>query len=666
MGLFSHGYARTAFVLFILTASLTSLTLPVSLAMAQDSRSAHAEEFVSNCPPASQLLPGDTLAYMRIRDVTSLKTGFADSTLGKMLDDPAMRPFVSDTYQTTSQVLEELASEIGLSLDEMLAIPRGQVAMALLPGMPPEEEPEKKRGGDEAEETDEEVAQRMQRQRRNQNNFAGVFIIETGSDNDSQTTMRELLAKISELATKNQFVKSEQTIDDHSVTSWKRPRGDGPVVEWFDRDGVFVVGIGRRAAADVLERWNETDAPKNRKEAAERSQGTSDSAELAGGGNLSSNPNFGAVMTRSVSAEAETPQITFFVNPYAIAQKIIRQGGSSFFILPIVEELGAQKIRGFGGSVFRGGDIVETIVHVHVVIDPPRDGFFGVVRPEPTEPSPPNWVPADATNYLTSNWDIATATDNLSKIVNRFAGEGAFERFSEDQIKARLDVSLKDDLIANLTGRYVGVRRYQSPAAWNAIARCDALQVKDVEKASEMLDKIRTKLPAEDMRPETIGSTQVYFARPSRDLPETLRQPERSVMLLDDYLILSDSREIAEQIIKAHAGGAARLIDDQDYALMVSELGAKLAGEKPFFLTFNRDADNYRVLYDMAASPTFADSLMRRGERRPTAKKFAELLQRQKMPSFDELRQYFNVSGSFAYDEPDGLHFGTLNLRPLE
>jgi hypothetical protein len=666
MGLFSFGYARTAFALFILTASLANFALPVSLAMAQDGRDASATEgFVSECPPASRLLPGDTLAYMRIRDVTSLKTGFANSTLGKMLDDPAMQPFVSDTYQTVSEVLEEVASEIGLSLDELLAIPRGQVAMALVPGMPADEEPAK-RGADEAEETDEEVARRMQRQRRNQNNFAGVFIIETGTNNDSQAKMRELLNKISELATKNQFVQSEEAIGDHSLISWKRPRGDGPVVESFDRDGVFVIGIGRRTAADVLERWNETDAPKNRKEAAARSQNTSDSTELLGGGNLSSNPDFGAVMTRSVSAETETPQITFFVNPYAIAQKIIRRSGSSFFILPIVEELGAQKIRGFGGSVFRGGDIVETIVHVHVVIDPPRDGFFGVVRPEPTEPSPPVWVPADATNYLTSNWDIATATDNLSKIVSRFAGEGAFERFTEDQIKARLDVSLKDDLIANLTGRYVGVRRYQSPAAWNAIARCDALQVRDIEKARAMLDKIRTKLPAEDMRPETIGGTQVYFARRSQELPDTLRQPERSVMLLDDYLILSDSREIVEQIIKAHVGGTARLIDDQDYALMVSELGAKLAGEEPFLLTFNRDADNYRVLYDMAASPTFADSLMRRGERRPTAKKFADLLQRQKMPSFDDLRQYFNVSGSFAYDEPGGLHFGTMNLRPLE
>lgn len=640
-----------------------------SSAKGQESRtSIEIEPFVSACPPASRLLPGDTLAYLRIRDTNDLKVGFGRSSLGKMLDDPAMRPFVSDTYQTLSGILEELAAEIGLSLDEMLNIPQGQVALALIPGAPPEEEPSQPVGrgpNADEEETDEQIARRLQRQRRSQNGFSGVFMIETGEGNDSQATMRELLTRIGELATKNQFIRSEEKIGDHAVTAWKRPRGNGPVVEWFDREGVFVVGVGRRAAADVLERWNAIDAPKNRKEAAEKSNKTADTI-LASGGNLSSNPDFGAVMTGSVGAEAETPQITFFVNPYAIAQKIIRRSGSSFFILPIVEELGIEKIRGIGGSLFRGGDIVENVAHVHIVINPPRDGFFGVIRPEPVQPSPPDWVPADVTNYLTASGDVATAFDNLTTIVNRFAGEGAFERFTEERIKGRLDVSLRDDLIANLTGRYVGIRRYQPPAAWNANARLDALQVRDVEKARKLLDTIKTKLPAEDMRPENIGGIQVYFTRPDRRLPETLRTVQRSVMLMDDYLVVADSREIVEQVIKARGASTERLIDDSDYALMVSELGAKLSGEEPFLLSFNRDAESYRVFYEMAASPTLSGTLANRGENSPVARKFADLLNRQKLPPFDELKQYFNVSGSFGYDEPGGLHFGLMSLRPLE
>ncbi|MCM2369061.1 DUF3352 domain-containing protein [Aporhodopirellula aestuarii] len=632
---------------------------------------ANSESFDSNCPPASRLLPSDTYVYLRIRDTTDLKAGFSRSSLGKMLNDPAMRPFVSDTYETLSETLAEFASQIGLSLDELLAIPQGQIALGVVPGAPPEAEPTPapNRGPNQdagnPEETDEEIARRLQRQRRQQNSFAFVLIVETGEKNDSQATMRELLAEIGELSEKNQFVRGEEKIGEHTLTSWRRPRGRGQHLEWFERDGVFVIGVGRRAAADVLERWNESDEPRNRKEAAERARDT-DSQIVEISGNLSSNADFGVVMTRSVSAEAETPQITFFVHPYAIAQKIISRSGSAFFIMPIVDTLGAEKIRGIGGSIFRGGDLVENIIHVHVVIDPPRDGFFGVVRPEAVEPTPPNWVPADVTKYTTAQWDIATASDNLTKIVDRFAGEGSFDRFAEDRIKARLDVSLRDEVIPNLTGRYVGVQRYQLPAAWNALARLDALQVRDADKANELLKKVKTKLPASDMQRENIGGVEVYFMQNSRELPDTLRTPQRSIALIDDYLMLADSRELIEQVIKTRAGRNSSLIDDPDYALMISELGAKLEGEKPFLLNFARDADSYRVFYDMAASSTFSETLLRRGENNRVAKRFGDLLDRQQLPSFDELRKYFGVSGSFGYDESGGLHFGLMNLRPLE
>ncbi|EMI57379.1 DUF3352 domain-containing protein [Rhodopirellula sallentina] len=632
---------------------------------ARDQRGGQELEFESAVPPASRLLPSDTYAYVRIRNVADLKVGFARSSLGQMLDDPAMQPFVSDTYQTLSATLEEFASQIGLSLDELLSIPQGQVAIALVPGAPPEAEPAKpSRGPEEEPETDEEIARRLQRQRRQQNRFAVVLMVETGKDNTSSARMNELLEQIGELSQRNQFVSDTEKIGDHSLTTWRRARG-GQQTEWFQRDGMFVIGLGRRAAADVLERWNDSDAPRNRKEAAEEAKDT-DSKLVEISGNLSSNPDFGSVMTRSIGAEAETPQITFFVHPYAIAEKIISRSGSAFFIMPIVETLGADKIRGIGGSIFRGGEVIEGIIHAHIVINPPRDGFFGVIRPEEVDPTPPEWVPADATSYMTAQWDIATATDNLTQIVDRFAGEGSFDRFAEDRIQARLDISLKEEVIPNLTGRYVGVQRYQLPAAWNAVARLDALQVRDVEKARELLQRAKTKLPASDMRAENVGGAEVYFLANRRKLPNTLRTPERSVFLIDDYLVLADSRELVEQVLRARSGKTPRLIDDTDYELLLSELGAKLGGEKPFVLNFARDADSYRVLYNMAGSDEFAGTLSRRGENNPVIAKFADLLNRQKLPPFDELRKYFNVSGGFGYDEPGGLHFGLMTLRPLE
>ncbi|SMP52922.1 hypothetical protein SAMN06265222_10422 [Neorhodopirellula lusitana] len=625
----------------------------------------YAEEASLAPPPASRLLPADTLAYLRIRDVDDLKEGFQRSSLGQMFDDPAMQPFVSDTYEVMKQTFTELASELGLTLPELLAIPRGQVAAALLQGVPDDTDTNSEAENDD-ELTDDQIRRRLQRRQRQLNSFAGVFMIDTGNDFQSADTMFELLDQVGKLAERDNSIKQTEKIGDHELIRWVRSRGRTSKLEWFHRDGMFVIGIGNQSAAEVLRRWNATDAPKNRKEAATQSA----EDDVLTVGRLSGNADFAAVMTRCVGAEAETPQITFFVNPYAIAQRIIRRSSSSFFIMPIVEDLGISKIRGIGGSVFRGGELIESIIHLHVVIDAPRDGLFGVVRPQDVAPSPPSWIPAKLMSYSTAKWDIATSLDNLTKVVDRFAGEGGFNRFTEDRIQSRFDISLREDLIPNLTGRYVSMKRYQEPANWNSAARLDALQVTDPAKIETLIERVKAKLPPGELTTKKIAGTKVHFIksrpRPNRELPETIRRPERSVFLLDDYLILANSREIVDAILEAHSGTADGLAMDSDFALLASEVGAKLGSEKPFYFEFSRDAENYRVLYEMAASPKSARLIQERAEQNEKLAGFAELLQSNQLPPFDDLRRYFNVSGIFGYNEPGGLHFGIMSLRPLE
>lgn len=660
--------ARPLQLLFIGFGIAIALSASPSIGIAADP----IGEPSTSTPPASKLLPADTLAYLRIRNVTDVRGNFQTSTLGKMLDDPAMRPFVSDTFQTFSQWFDQSIEQVDLPLKALLDIPTGQFAVALIQAVPPTEEDQSDESKKtDSELTDEQIRQRMQRRQRQQNGFAGVVMIETGIDTDAEQTMRDLLAQVSVLAEQNKSVKTSETIGEHSLTRWVRSRGRSSVIEWFDRDGMFVVGIGNETAAEVLRRWNAIDAPKNRKDAANRKQAserdapTSDEAITMG--TLSGSFDFASVMTRCMGAEAETPQITFFVNPYAIAQRFIRRSGSAFFIQPIVEDLGIAKIRGIGGSVFRGGDLVENVIHVHALIDPPRDGFFGVVRPDDVDPQPPNWIPAEAGSYLTLQWDIATAFDNLTKIVERFAGEGAFDRFAEDQFKERLGVSLRDDLIENLTGRYVRFRRYQSPATWNSDARVDALQIIDVDKAKTMLDTIEKTLPSGEITSESVLGYTVFFLKDrSRFNSQMLRDPVRSIMLLDDYLLMADSREILEVLLRSHKGEIDRLSDDSDFALLASEMGVKLETENPFLLSFTRDSSSFRVLYEMAASPNSTAALARSSENNPAMQRFGELLGRQRLPAFENFEKYFNVSGAYAYSEPGGLHVGLLNLRPLD
>ena len=77
-------------------------------------------------------------------------------------------------------------------------------------------------------------------------------------------------------------------------------------MEFFERDGVVVFGIGYRTAQDVLEHWvGESDLPT-----------------------LADSANFANVMSRCVGAESTRPQLTFYFDPYHLAERIVMASGS--------------------------------------------------------------------------------------------------------------------------------------------------------------------------------------------------------------------------------------------------------------------------------------------------------------------------------------------------
>ncbi|MFG0266938.1 MAG: DUF3352 domain-containing protein [Rhodopirellula sp. JB055] len=620
-----------------------------------------ATEDTRTTVPAPKLLPSGTLAYLRVDNVSDIRADWGGSSLGKMLDDPKMRPFVSDIDKILSDLFDKVGKELGLTLDELRALPQGQLAIALLEGPPPEEKSDEKKADDEEEEDDAAIARRLRNKRRQQNSFAVAVMMDAGPNNQEMT---DLVNRLMDLAEKNRFIVQTEQIGSIELTRLVRQRGDGDVIEWFEQDGFYVFGAGRTIAQSIAKKLNAEGRDSSRSSGrSRRSDATSSDPETE---TLAQNADFIAVMSRSIGAEAEIPQITFFVNPYGIAKRIIARSGSAFFIAPIVQDLGIEKIRGIGGSLFRGGEIVESIGHMHVLIDPPRDGFFGVLRPEDVEVSPPDWVPADAASFTCVGWDIETAFENLGKIINRFAGEGSFEKNTEDEAKLRFDLSLKEEVFPLMTGRVVTIQRYQLPANWNSMARAIAIEVKDAKEAGKLLDKVKAKAPPQRMKPEVLRGKTAYFSEQRQFDQPGVRVPENSVMLLGNWLLFCDSREVLLQVLRAEAGEIDRLADDADYVLLTSELGAKLEGETPFLFQFNRDAESYRILYEMANSEETAQSVENRGGDNPIAGRVAELMRRDDWPEWEDLEKYFSVSGIFGYDEPGGIHIGSLNLRPID
>lgn len=620
------------------TRFLATLTLAATLAPATAPLAAQEKE--NNTPGAPRLLPEDTLAYLRLDNADDLRVDLANSSVGRMLNDPQLKPFASDVYRTAAELFDQFATAVDISLDELLAIPEGQVALALMPANISDRE-EELIAEEEDDDSPDAIRRRIARKRRQQNGFAGVFVVDAGNNVDD---LVGLVERLEEQILTGGFVRRTSKIEDTTIVHLLPPRQGPPEVEYFEKDGTVVFGIGHKTASKVLDQWLDR------------------SDELT----LADRADFSTVMTRCVGAEATRPQLTFFADPYNIVRRIVNRGGAAAFVWPIIEDLGIAKIRGIGGSAFRGGDVFDDISHLHVLIDPPRDGFFGVLRPETGDSTPPNWVPADVTSYTSIYWDFDTTFKNFVGILEKFNGPDAGTRLIQEPLQARLGVSIRDDIVANLSGRYVTLRWIEPPIKLNSQVQLHALQIKDKTEAKQTLAAIRDKFP-NGMQTETIGGYVVYTSRSGGgNLPQNFRQPQACLMLMDDWVVFADSRAFIERVTEAQRDARPRLQTVPEYELVSAELGGKLDGEDPFMVSFLRSSEYIRQVYELVKSPETRRFIRGAGEDNPVAAKISAMLERNQLPEFEELKKYFAPSGTFAYNEPSGIHLGSFTLRADE
>lgn len=620
-------------------ALLSALTAAVSAPLAVTTALAEEPE---EMPGAPHLLPQDTLAYIRLDSAEEFRGDLANSSIGRMLDDPKLKPFASDVYQTAAGLFEQFAAQLGISLDDLLAIPSGQVSAAAMPGNISEEET-KRIEEDSDDESSEAIRRRIALKRRQQNAFAGLFIVDAGKNVDD---LLGLVQRLEERVIESGYVRRTSKIEKTTLVRLLPPRPGRPEIEYFERDNAVVLGIGHQTASKALDQW------------LDRSEEPT----------LADRTDFASVMSRCVGAEETRPQITFFVDPYHLVERILKRGGAAALVWPLIEELGISKIRGIGGSAFRGGEYFDDITHFHVLIDPPRDGFFGVLRPQTGDTLPPNWVPDDVTSYTSIYWDFATTYDNFDKVLEKFQGAEPLKRFIEDPFQKAIGASVRKDIVDNLAGRYVTLRWIEPPVKLNSQVQLHALKLNDSLAAKELVAKVRERRP-NDLEVETIGGTVVYVARRGgrrRNMPEGFRQPTPCFTILGDWIIGSDSKKFIERVITANRDARPRLLNVPEYELVASELGGKLDGEKPFMVSFMRAADYIGQMYELVKSEDTRRFVRQRGQENPVLGQISAMLDRNELPPFEQFKKYFAPSGTFAYDEPSGMHLGSFTLKAEE
>lgn len=581
---------------------------------------------------APKLFPETTLAYLRIDDVKDLKKRLDTSTLGKLSNDESIKPILSEFYGTLVQSTEQMQDAIGLNLDELLSIPSGELAIALLP-------PEKRTSRSSNTESDDGQPRRARIDRP-----VVVMLLDAG---DEITSVEVLLQRIEKAMDAQQFEYTQKDVGRLRLHRYSNPTRRDQEFSYFIDDGVIVAS----SAAPYLETM-----------AADWLAGSSSNDSLA------DNRKFISIMSRCVGTEGERPQISFYVDPLSIIREFTPKNAGTMLALGMIGPLGFDGIEAVGGSWIVSPPDFDAINHMHLLLSSPREAVLSLVRPKSGATTPEVWVPDSVGTYATINWDLDSTLKGIEQLFNKIRGEDALEKTVFAPVLDRFGIDIPNDVIANLDGRITLVQGFVRPVTINSGSNVYAFKLKNPEyfqrnvvvKIKELIET-RTEVQTESFGKMRVNVIQVPRGRAAPDAP--IRSPEICFTVYEDYLLIADSKYMMQQIASCIAGTDGKLIDSIEYQLVSERISAQLQEQECSAISFSRPEESLQLFYELARDPANRDRLRQVADNNGFFKALLAALEKQDLPPFSVISKYLAPSGGYLVEDETGMHYMSFSLR---
>jgi len=139
------------------------------------------------------------------------------------------------------------------------------------------------------------------------------------------------------------------------------------------------------------------------------------------------------------------------------------------------------------------------------------------------------------------------------------------------------------------------------------------------------------------------------------------------VAIFGDCLVISlNSDKLMKTMIDTHLGEGDKLVDDENYARIVSESQRLLDSELPmanFYVDLKRQLKWMMEVVNTEQTEKVMDSA---AEGNKFIAGFKRRLDENPLPDFDQLEQYFSQIGGYMSDDDTGLHMLFFTLKSGE
>ncbi len=580
---------RTVFTVF------TSLALLVGIG-----QTASAADAVS----VDQKLPSNVLLYFSIPNVTEAKAQWQKTTMAKLQKEERLADFWEDVNAQIEKASEKLEENVGLTLKQLIDIPTGEVATAVVA----------KPGQD----------------------VAVVSFLDFG---DKEDAVDSLLTQAQEALENTDAERDVSEFEGTQIVAYSFPQIEEedspfkPKLVYGVKDSTLIIGTNVEVLQEVLVRWDGQHENK-----------------------FSDHASYKYILSKC-SYEDAKPSVKWFVDPLGNLQAGLRAAAAqnpqvqmAGVFLPI---LGVNNVKGFGGASYVASGDFEEVSKTLLHVDQPVAGLLNLFRFPETDLAPPAWIPADVDGFTITNWDANAAYTSIETLVDNFVfRQPGGLRAKIDEIAEQEDgvgVNIKTDLIDQMDGPIYTVNYGSSDEAPGMPKTVVALTLKDEQKmrglVSKVLDKGGDAVESREFNGQTIYDLKIDPEAAGAAGPAAANFSGVSFAVSKGLFIFSTDAKDLEQILRDKR--VEPVAELPEYKKIAEYFPAKTS-----MLSFQRRNSQLETAYTFAKSGQLGEAI--------PGVDFT------KLPEFSVIRDYLPMMGGYTVPDESGALFVNFSVPASE
>jgi hypothetical protein len=572
--------------------------LAISVGVLAPCRASLADEAV----PSDRRLPKNVVAYGSLRDVGDFKARWSKTLFGQMIHDDAVADFRSDVVKHVTLASEELETQLGLGLVDLLAIPHGEIAAAglLLPG----------------------------------GKLSGVLLLDFG---DSQEAVQKLLDKAGE-ALDDDKKRVEEEFEDTKIIAFQPEDVDGKkpaaAVAYFMKDSFLVLGTHVATLKDVLMRWD-----------GKHEQ------------TLADNETYRYVLDKCRDENSDDhPQFVWFLNPVALVQSVVTslpqvapQAAMAMGVVPLI---GLDKFKGMGGTLDMARGEFDTVSRTLIVLDRANQGIANLFQFDSTAMAPPKWLSSEWTGYTVINWNANKAYSAVESLVDMFlGGPGTLANHIQSLADnpGMAGIHLKKDVIDQITGIFhIAQDDGESGGKSAAAGFLFGIQIKNASAARATLAKIAGMPGFKVNEREFQGETLYEVETVGDDDDDDGDSSRMGFAVTEGHVMVATDVRLLERVLRG-VRDSEILADSPSYKHIARKFPAKTCS-----IGYGRQDTQFKAAIDALKSGQI--NAFTGGS------EFFDF-DFSKLPDFEVLKKYMPPTGSFMEQDARGLKITSFSLR---